>query len=51
MAMIEKATIVSSHPHYPIEFLYYLMLGAIAVAGAFLGRHYRPQIYRLLTRS
>jgi hypothetical protein len=51
LAMIEKARIISSHPHYPLEFLFYLFLGCFAVGGAYAGRRFRPRIYQLISRT
>lgn len=38
LAIIEKTNDITTHAHFPLEFLYYMLLSTAAIGGALLGK-------------
>ncbi|MDC0357198.1 hypothetical protein OAO01_00150 [Oligoflexia bacterium] len=43
LAIIEKTVDITSHTHFPLEFLYYVLVALAAVGGAYTGRELKKK--------
>ncbi len=41
LAVLEKTIDITTHAHFPLEFLYYVLLSSAAIAGAMLAKEIR----------